>query len=145
MAYIVNQDLINRVGNDTAAQLTADSGTAPDSNILDEVRISSEREVDSYLSRRFSTPIDTSADADLADFLKKLALDVAEYRIFGRRPPVSKNKKQVYDNTIAWLKGFVSGENNLPGKVTPPSTKTNNPVSSWDSNKPNMSNMRDYI
>ncbi len=145
MAYIVNQDLIDRVGNDTAAQLTTESGTVPSSSILDEVRISSEREVDSYLSRRFSTPIDTSTDADLAAFLKKLTLDLAEYRIFGRRPPVSKNKKQVYDNTITWLKGFVNGENNLPGKVTPPSTKTNDPVSRWASNKPILSNMRDHI
>ena len=48
MSYIVNQDIIDRVGNERAAQLTTDSGTTPDQTVLDRIREDSEGEVNRH-------------------------------------------------------------------------------------------------
>ncbi len=52
MSYIVNQDIIDRVGSAAALQLSTDSGTTPSVTVLDEVRLSSEGEVNGYLATR---------------------------------------------------------------------------------------------
>lgn len=38
MGYLVNQDIIDRVGNARAVQLTSDSGSTVNTAVLDEVR-----------------------------------------------------------------------------------------------------------
>ena len=145
MAYIVNQDIIDRVGNAAAVQLTTDSGAVVDTAVLDSVREGAEREVDRYVSKRHRTPVDVSTDADLASAMKALALDVAEYKLLQRRPPIHETKQRMYDAVIKWLESFAKGEANLPGNVTPESTHTDNPISAFGSNTPNLSTMRDSL
>ena len=130
MSYIVNQDIIDRVGNERAAQLTTDSGTTPDQTVLDRIREDSEGEVNRHLSKRIGTPVDVSTDTDLAAALKAVTLDVAEYRLCSRRPPVTEDKVRMYTEVLKWLVSFSKGEANLPGAVTPAGTNSDNPKSS---------------
>ena len=104
MAYIVNQDIIDRVGNAKAAQLTTDSGSVPSQTVLDEVRESAEGEANGYLARRYATPVDLSAHADLAGTLKGFVLDIAVYRLMSRRPPVGDDARAGRDDAIATLR-----------------------------------------
>lgn len=133
MSYIVNQDIIDRVGNDTAAQLTTDSGTTPDQTVLDKIRLNSEGEANSYLSKRYAVPVDLTAHADLAEALKGFVLDIAVYRLSLRRLPVPKDYEQARNNAIKWFERVAKGEVHLPAAVTPASTTSDDPPPSWGS------------
>lgn len=133
MAYIVNQDIIDRVGNERAAQLTADSGTTPDQAVLDEVRLGAEGEVNSYLNRRYAVPVDLTAHADVAAALKRFVLDIAVYQLESLRPPAPDTARMVRDDAIKWLERVAKGEINLPTATTPAGTKSDDPRSSWGS------------
>ena len=89
MAYVTNADIQGRLGNDTYIQLTDDDqdGSA-DVGVVDEARLAAEGEVNSYLARRYGVPIDLTTHADLADLLASITLDLVEFRLRARRPPV---------------------------------------------------------
>ena len=133
MAYIVNQDIIDRVGNERAAQLTADSGTTPDQTVLDEVRLGAEGEANGYLGRRYEVPVDLTAHADLAATLKRFVLDIAVYQLMSRRDPASETSRRVRDDAVKWLERIAKGEIVLPAATTPAGTNSDNPKSSWGS------------
>ena len=59
-------------------------------------------------------PIDTAAHSDLSDMLKSVTLDVAEYRLRLRRPPVDDDAEKKYDQTIAWLTLIATDVISLP-------------------------------
>ncbi len=131
MAYIVNQDIIDRVGTTAATQLTSDSGGTPDSGVLDEVRLSSEGEVNGYLSKRYAVPVDLTAHADLAATLKGFTLDVAEYRLRSRRDSMAEVHEKMYANAKEWLEKVRKGEIPLPAALTPVSTTADKPLQGY--------------
>lgn len=128
MAYIVNQDIIDRLGTAKAAQLTAETGATPSTTVLDEIRLSSEGEVNGYLARRYAVPVDLTTHADLAATLKGFTLDVAVYRAHGRRPPVPEAAKDSYESAKEWLLRVSEGKIVLPAAVTPASTTSDKPM-----------------
>jgi phage gp36-like protein len=133
MAYIVNQDIIDRVGTSRAAQLTTDSGTTPSQAVLDEVRGGAEGEANGYLARRYAVPVDLTAHADLAGTLKTFVLDIAVYRLHLRRPPAPDHAAQSRKEAVEWLKLVAKGEIVLPAAVTPAATTSDYPVAEWGS------------
>ena len=145
MAYIVNQDIIDRVGNDTAVQLTSETGTTVITAVVDEVRLSSEGEVNGYLAKRYAVPVDLTAHADLAATLKGYTLDIAVFRLHKRRPPVDKDIRASRDDAIKWLMGIVKGEIVLPASVTPASTTSDDPQGTWGSDDKNLGTIRDSL
>ena len=91
MAYITNADIEERLGSDTYVQLTDDDGDqVADVGVVDEARLGAEGEVNSYFARRYQVPIDLSVHGDLADLLASITLDLVEYRLRARRPPVAR-------------------------------------------------------
>ena len=143
MAYIVNQDIIDRVGSNAAAQLSADSGGTPAATVLDEVRLSSEGEVNGYLATRYAVPVDLSAHADLAATLKAFTMDIAVYRLHLRRPPVAEDVRRSRDDAVKWLEGVAKGVIDLPAATTPASTTSDQPGASWGSKEQNAATLRD--
>ena len=116
MAYATNAQLISRVGGSTAAaQLTSDSGSTPDQDVLTEVREAAEAEINRYLSKRQSVPVDVSGSDALAASLRELTLDVAEYRLHLRRKPVSEDTRSMYQRAIEFLQAYAKGDAGLPG------------------------------
>jgi len=115
MAYIINEDIEARVGADAYVQLTDDAGSGvADEGVVAEARLGAEGEVDSYLARRFRVPVDVTAYPELAGLLSSLALDLAEYRLRMRRPPVPEDVVRRRREAIDWLEGVSSG------RVEPP-------------------------
>jgi len=131
MAYIVNQDIIDRLTTETAARLTTESGSTPSTTVLDEIRLSAEGEVNSYLSKRYKVPVDLTAHADLAATLKGYTLDVAVYRAFVRRPPVPESAAETYKSAKEWLAKVSEGKLPLPASVTPASTTSDDPPAGY--------------
>ena len=125
MAYITNSDIQERLGSAAYVQLTDDDGNGvADVGVVDEARLAAEGEVNSYLARRYEVPIDLSAHPELADILASMALDLVEYRLRLRRPPVGQSAQQIRAEAVAWLTRVADGRIDLPS-ATPVATNTN--------------------
>lgn len=115
MAYISNGDIEERLGSATFIQLTDDDGNGvADTGVVDEARLAAEGEVNSYLARRYQVPIDASEHPELADLLASITLDLVEYRLRSRRPPIPKDAVDRHGKTLQWLKGVADGRIELP-------------------------------
>ncbi len=120
MAYISNNDIQTRLGSAVYVQLTDDAGTgSANEAVVDEARAGAEGEVDGYLARRYSVPIDLGTHPELAGLLKSITLDLAEYRLRLRRPPVSDEAVQRRKQAEAWLQKVASQDVDLPAKTEP--------------------------
>lgn len=120
MEYLTNADLQLRLGNEAYVQMSDDNNDgAADTAVVDEARLAAEAELNSYLSVRYAVPIDLAVYPDLANALKSKALDLAEYRLRLRRPPVSADAIRVQRETVEWLKGVSRGEIELPAITLP--------------------------
>jgi len=115
MSYITNTDIEVRLGNATYVQLADDDGDGvADAAVVDEARLAAEGEVDSYLALRHATPVDLAVHPELAGLLKGISLDLAEFRLRLRRPPVAEDARRRRDQTIEWLRGLADGTVALP-------------------------------
>lgn len=128
MSYASNQDIIDRVGTQAASQLTTDSGGTPSQAVLDEIRTSSQGEVDGYLSKRYAVPVDVAAHPNVEGLLKGITLDVAVYRLKTRRPPIPDADKTLYEKAIELLEKIAKGDVNLPAVTTLESTAADAPL-----------------
>ncbi len=125
MAYISNSDIEVRLGSAAYVQLTDDDGNGvADAGVVDEARLGAEGEVDSYLARRFKVPIDLSVHTDLSDSLGTITLDLVEYRLRGRRPPVPQAAERRHAQAVAWLVNLAAGRIELPASTPPADTTT---------------------
>ncbi|MCB9849133.1 MAG: DUF1320 family protein [Phycisphaerales bacterium] len=115
MAYITTEDIALRLGPSGYVQLTDDAGTGnANEAVVDAERLAAEGEVDSYLARRYRVPIDLSRHGELAGLLAAVALDLAEYRLHARRPPVPADVHERQRAALTWLSRVASGEVVLP-------------------------------
>ena len=115
MAYVTDSDIEERLGNATYVQLTDDDGDGnADVGVVDEARLGAEGEVNSYLAKRFQVPIDVDTHAEVSDVLASVTLDLVEYRLRGRRPPISDAARRKRNEAIDWLTKVAAGVIDLP-------------------------------
>jgi len=115
MSYASNADLEERLGSSVYVQLTDDAGTgSADEDKVAEALGGAEGEVNSYLGRRVAVPVETGGDPQLSAVLKSITLDLAEYRLHGRRPPVPADVRHKYESAVKWLQRVASGAAVLP-------------------------------
>lgn len=129
MAYITNVNIEERLGTDTYLQLADDDGNGvADAAVVDEARLGAEGEVNSHLARRYEVPIDLVAHPELAELLATMTLDLAEYRLRARRPPVPEDARRRRGDTVAWLSGVAAGSIDLPSTVPVAPTTARGPA-----------------
>lgn len=117
MGYITNADIEERLGPSAYVQLTDDTGGGvADTGKVDEARLGAEGEVNSYLALRVAVPVDLSRWPELAGILKSVVLDLVEYRLRGRRPPVVVSVSRRRDEAVRWLEQVARGEALLPAR-----------------------------
>ena len=120
MGYISNSDIETRLGSAVYVQLTEDERTgSANEAVVDESRSGAEGEVDAYLARRYAVPIDLSRHPELSGILKSITLDLAEYRLRLRRPPVSDEAAARRNQAVAWLEKIAAAEIDLPAASEP--------------------------
>jgi histidine triad (HIT) family protein len=69
--YLTSAEVVTRLGTKRAYELTTETGTTPDTDIIDDVIDEAEGEANSYFARRYATPVDVSAHADAVAALRK--------------------------------------------------------------------------
>jgi phage gp36-like protein len=118
MGYITDADIEERLGTAAYIQLADDDGNGiADVGVVDEARLGAEGEVNSYLGGRYSVPVSLTTHPDLADVLASFTLDLAEYRLRLRRPPVPDDARRRRDQAIEWLTRVAEGRIELPSAV----------------------------
>jgi phage gp36-like protein len=123
VAYITNSDIEKRLGHAAYVQFTDDFGSgSADDAVVDEARAGAEGEVDSYLARRYAVPIDLATNPELGPLLVSTTLDLAEYRLRLRRPPVAAESRAAHDAAVAWLQMVARGEIDLPVRAALPAS-----------------------
>lgn len=121
MAYVTDEDIELRLGTRACVQLTDDAGAGVvNVAVLAAVRREAEGEVDSYLARRHAVPVDVGAHGELGPVLAAVTLDVVEYRLNARRPPVPEEVAARYRAALAWLAGVAGGAVVLPAVAVLP-------------------------
>jgi len=121
MAYITNADIQSLIGDAAYVELTDDSGSgSADETKVDAARLAAEGEANSYFAVRYRVPIDVSSEPDLAEALRGFVLDLAAYRLHGRRPPVPPDVLRRRDEAVAWLGRVASGDVRLPSALALP-------------------------
>ena len=122
MAYITNAMIEERLGTAVYVQLTDDDGNGvANTGVVDEARLAAEGEVNSYLAARFAVPLNLAAYPDLSGVIVSITLDLAEYRLRARRPPISGTAVKRRAHAMEWLARAATGSIELPAAV-PPST-----------------------
>ncbi|MFO0972764.1 MAG: phage protein Gp36 family protein [Phycisphaerae bacterium] len=118
MAYVTADEIASRLGPVAYVQLTDDSGSGtPDLVVVEEARAAAEGEVDAYLARRWAVPLELSGLGGAAGLIRGWVLDVVEYRLHARRPPVPADVIRKHDAAVSALQRLVSGGMALPTNV----------------------------
>lgn len=125
MAYITTTDLRERLGPPLYARLTdRTQGTAADEAVARQIIAEAEAEANSFLSKRYATPIDLSVRPELAGVLELRVLDVAEHLAWRGSPFVNdlpNRVKLLYEEARRWLAEVAAGRLCLPAAAPPAS------------------------
>lgn len=125
MSYITISQLEARLGSPLYARLTdRATGATADATNAQQIIDESEALADSYLARRYATPIDLTARPELANVLEARVLDLAEYGAWKGSPFVGQVPGRVWNTYTAaldWFERVARGEIALPAAGSPAS------------------------
>lgn len=125
MAYVTTAQLKQRLGDALYARLTDRvNGQTENASVAQAIVEEAEALVDSFLARRFRTPIDLSAHPELAGVLRARVLDLAEHLAWRTSPFVGNVPDRVlflHEEALAWLERLAEGRIHLPASAPPAS------------------------
>ena len=137
MPYVTNADVITRLGGTAAAaQLTSESGDAPDATLIDAYKEEVTGEVLGTLATRTSATITEVDHPNTFALIRGFILDIIVYRIAARRPNVPQAWKDAHERARALLSGIAKGELSLPDRAL------QGPASDWGSADQNAASWR---
>jgi phage gp36-like protein len=105
MAYCTQDDLLKKIDYDTLVQLTDDHNTGGIvAAIVTEAIADADAEIDGYCGRRHPVPFST-----VPAIIKKHSVTIAIKNLYARRRGAPENRRQDYDDAIAFLKDVAKG------------------------------------
>lgn len=104
MAYCTESDLLKLISQAELAELSAESGGTPDSQVVAEAISRAAAEIDAYLGIRYALPL-----SPVPDQVKGLAVDLALYHLFSRRSLLPPVRRQRYEAAVSFLKQVAAG------------------------------------
>lgn len=126
MAYITTTQLSARLGATIYARLSDRvNGTTANVEVAQQIVSEAEAEADSYLAKRYATPVDLGAHPELAGVLQARVLDLAEHAAWQGSPFVSDPPQRVrmlYASALAWFEAVARGAVTLPAAAPPASS-----------------------
>jgi len=117
MAYITTAQLNERLGGLYARLTDRVNGATADATVAQQIVDEAEAQANSYLARRYATPVDLSAQPELAPVLEARVLDLAEYIAWRSSPFVSDVPDRVrflFDEALRWFRAVAAGSVDLP-------------------------------
>jgi phage gp36-like protein len=117
MAYATPDDILNACGGrHRLIELTDYDGTGEvDEGARDAARQSAESWIDSYLRRRYATPLPAPVPRAVAD----LAAEETKYRLLLRRGMVTVEETEAHKQRGEWLEKAAKGEVDLGVEPAP--------------------------
>lgn len=129
MAYVTHEEIEARMGTSALVQVADDDGdNLPDAAVVEEARRAAEGELESYVGRRYRLPLPPVVSETLNGALRSAVLDLVEWRLRTRRPPVSAEVLRRAAETREWLRRIAAGELSLPGGEEVPTSGTHGTV-----------------
>jgi phage gp36-like protein len=114
MAYCSQDDLLKMIPVAELAELTTESGDAPDAAVVTEALAMAAGEIDAYLAVRYVLPL-----AATPPQVKSLAVDLALYHLYSRRSVAPAVRRQKYEAAVAFLKEVAAGQALVEGAGEP--------------------------
>ena len=114
MAYCTESDLLTLSPRKELAELTADSGDTPDSQVVAEAINLADAEIDAYLGSRYTLPL-----SPVPDQVKGLSMDMTLYHLYSRRSVAPTVRRQKYETALSFLKQVAAGEAVVEGASEP--------------------------
>ena len=114
MAYCTQSDFLNLIPLKELAELTADSGDTPDTQVVSEAIQRADAEIDAYLGIRYTLPL-----TPVPEQVKGLSMDVALYHLYSRRSVIPAVRQQKYLEALSFLKLVAAGEAMMEDDNTP--------------------------
>ena len=105
MAYCTASDLLTLIPQKELAELTADTGDTPDSQVVSEAINLADAEIDAYLGSRYVLPL-----TPVPDQVKGLSMDMTLYHLYSRRSVAPTVRRQKYETALSFLKQVAAGE-----------------------------------
>lgn len=114
MAYCSQDDLLKMIPPAELAELTAESGEAPDAAVVAEAIAKAAGEIDAYLAVRYVLPLPATPPQ-----VKNLAVDMALYHLYSRRSVAPAVRRQKYAAAVDFLKQVAAGQAVVGGAGEP--------------------------
>lgn len=107
MAYVTNEDMIDRFGEQELIQLTDQinlPATTIDAGVVAAAIGDAEKIADSYLAKRYRLPL-----TPVPDVLVPVVADIARYRLYGERAEKDSAVTRNHKDALSWLKDVAAG------------------------------------
>lgn len=117
MAYCAQADIEKLIPELELAELTTESGSTPDSDVVTEAIAKADAIIDAYCGKQYSVPFDS-----VPEMVESLSIDIAVYRLYLRRRVVPDPARQRYEDAMAFLKDVSRGAVVIGTTDSPPDT-----------------------
>jgi phage gp36-like protein len=115
MPYCTQSDLEKLIPTEELAQLTTESGSSPDANVVTEAIAMADAEIDAYCGKQYAVPF-----SPVPDRVKSLSVDMAIYHLYSRRSVAPEIRRIKYEDAIKFLKDLAKGLAVLGESSSPP-------------------------
>ena len=131
MSYATLDNFKQRLGDDWYAQLTDRlNRTTADDDVGQAILDGAHGTINTYLGKRYRTPIDTTGEPEREEFLRDATLNIAEYKAWSSTPfntDILERVKGAYLETRRLLERIADGKADVPGTSTIPSATSAGP------------------
>lgn len=105
MSYCTEDDLLRMIPEEDLTELTAETGTVPDSAVIADAIGKAAAEIDAYLGVKYVVPV-----SPIPEQVKALSVDLAIYHLYSRHSIMPPVRQQKYDAGLAFLKDVAAGQ-----------------------------------
>lgn len=103
--YATQADMVGRYGEDAVLLIAdRDRDGVIDPAVVERALTDATGEINSYLRAKYRLPL-----ASVPEDLRRVACDIAHYRLSDDATLLTEEKRQRYDDALAWLKDLARG------------------------------------
>jgi hypothetical protein len=115
-AYVTSSEIVERLGDDVALQLTTDTGSVVNTSLIDDYIAEVEGDIDQFVRKRTSETITQADYPKTFAMLRGKAVTMTIHRLHLRRDPGSESWKGANEKAVADLERLAKGENAFPDR-----------------------------